>query len=176
MCRAQTCLLYSWSEIRDRLAWGRLALAQLWPQTGSGMSLQYSLPLCGFTTLLLRERLNHATDVLCTFPQPLSSQGYSYGCLTFTLGYSLGTLIFQQLPFFLLSSLRRALLWRELRLSHIFLAASFNTSSVQVKLISGGMFNHAELFILKVQAVPSVTFDYLKGQFPKLQNTFSSYL
>lgn len=50
MCRVQTCLV-SLSEIRDRLAWGRLALAQLRPQTGSGMSLQYSLPLCGLTTL-----------------------------------------------------------------------------------------------------------------------------
>lgn len=88
MCRVQTCLLQL-SEIRDRLAWGRLALAQLRPQTGSGMSLQYSLPLCGLTTLLLWERLNHATDLLCSFPQPLSSQGYSYGCLTFTLGYVL---------------------------------------------------------------------------------------
>lgn len=50
MCRVQTCLV-SLSEIRDRLAWGRLALAQPRPQTGSGMSLQYSLPLCGLTTL-----------------------------------------------------------------------------------------------------------------------------
>ncbi|KAI4803904.1 hypothetical protein KUCAC02_025551, partial [Chaenocephalus aceratus] len=34
MCRVQTCLL-SLSEIRDRLAGGRLALAALRPQTGS---------------------------------------------------------------------------------------------------------------------------------------------
>lgn len=72
MCSLQTCLLHL-SEIRDRLAWRGLALAQLRPQTGSGLSLQYIVASLWLDDSVLREGLNHATDMLCTIPQPLSS-------------------------------------------------------------------------------------------------------
>lgn len=47
--RSRGCLRYR--EIKELLAWVCLALPWLQPQTGSAMSLQYSLALCGLQTL-----------------------------------------------------------------------------------------------------------------------------